>query len=132
MMFLSVSGCADFDGDRFEQVVKGREIELRTALPPGYQITGEVSAEVEHTIDGNDGILWGLWCDVDLRFERRMKRAAARAGGELLIGFDCEHDEFEDRGPEHDDPDTWAIETELTCRTRCTAEVARLISRDAD
>jgi hypothetical protein len=126
---LWAPACADFEGDRHDAVVTGRNVELRDELPEGYIIIGEVSADEENTVDGSSAVDRSLWCDLDDRIIRQMKRVAARNGGELLIAAVCESDEFEDVSPEYDDPDTWQVETSLTCWTECFAEVARSSSR---
>ncbi len=127
---LFAPACADFDGESFDPVVRGDEVEVHDELPEGYRWIGGVDAEAEHTVDGDSVVEVDLWCDVDDRLLRRMKRVAARNGGELLFDVTCEHDRYLDDSEFADDPDTWEIETALTCSTWCTAEVGRRTDRD--
>jgi hypothetical protein len=80
--------------------------------------------------NGDDPVEYALSCEIDARLVRRMKRVAARNGGELLYAVICTYDETEDTSAELDDPETWGVEAELTCRTSCSAEVARRADRD--
>lgn len=122
--------CSDFDGESFDPVVSGDEVEVHDALPEGYRWIGGVDADAEHTLDGDSLLEIDLWCDVDTRLLRRMKRAAARNGGEVLFDVECEQERWIDDSPFADDPDTWEIETALMCSTWCTAEVGRRSDRD--
>jgi hypothetical protein len=124
------TACADFDGESFDPVVEADEVEVRDELPEGYRWIGGVDADAEHTVDGNSLVEIDLWCDVDTRLLRRMKRVAARNGGELLFDVECERERWLDDSPAADDPETWDVETALTCSTWCTAEVARRSDRD--
>jgi hypothetical protein len=124
------TACSDFDGESFDPVVEADEVQVEDELPEGYRWIGGVDADAEHTVDGNSIVEVELWCEVDARLLRRMKRVAARNGGELLFDVVCEHDRILDDSVFADDPSTWRVETVLTCSTWCTAEVARRSDRD--
>lgn len=122
-------GCAEFDGESYEPVVSGNEVEIHDELPDDHFRIGSVDADEEHTVDGNDPIERALWCDAD-RPIRKMKRVAARNGGEVLYDVFCEYDEVEDDSWLADDPETWHVESVLTCSMWCSAEVGRRDDRE--
>lgn len=129
-MVLLGACSSGFEGESYERVVSSLEVKVEDSLPDGYRIIGSVFSETENVINGNSIAERALWCGVDNRMLRRMKRQAARNGGELLIEFECFHDESHDTSSEHDDPDTNRVETELTCSTACYADVARAWAHD--
>lgn len=128
LLSLGVAGCADYEGDIYDQVVRGREVKLMSSLPAGYHITGRVSADGTYT-GAADGAGAELWCYAEKRLKRRMRREAAQNGGELLIGFDCFHEESERLGITVVDGEV-IDEVKVDCETLCFADVARQISRD--
>lgn len=126
----SGSGCAsDYEGEYYEPVVNGRDVVLSDVLPDGYRIIGEVFAEAEDEMDGSR-LIAQIRCDATTKFTRRNKRAAAEAGGEMIVDHVCEHEEFEDDSFAHDDPDTDRVETYLWCWTSCSGLVARSWAAD--
>ncbi|MEM6994109.1 MAG: hypothetical protein AAF721_26585 [Myxococcota bacterium] len=130
-MVATLAACrADYDGDAYPPVVRASEVELRDSVPDGFRVIGTVSAEEENVVNGNSLIQVGLHCRIEDRLVRQMKRSAADSGGELLVAVDCYEDAVEDTSRAADDPTTDEIETELTCFTACTAEVARAFVHD--
>lgn len=132
LAFSMMCGCTgDYDGEVFERVVSASNVEVRDRVPDGFRVIGDVYDFDESEVDGSRAIARTLWCQPDRRLLRRMKRAAARNGGELLIDFQCAHEQEEDLDPIHDDPETSRVETELYCFTECTALVARAWAHDS-
>lgn len=123
---LCLTACVGkFEGESFPKVAAGKDVRVVEDVPEEARIIG-VAAEVEDGyIDGSSFIQHALWCNVERRLIRRLKRTAAREGGEFLVALHCDTTEIEDDSPIHDDPETPSTETEIYCETYCTAEVAR-------
>jgi len=123
---LFVGGCrSDYDGESFPPVVEADEVELVDAVPEGARVIGFVSDSEDNTLDGSSLVERALYCDVEDRLIRQMKRTVADEGGEFLVEIFCEATEDEDRSAIHDDPETSRVETSLYCETYCEADVAR-------
>ncbi|MBV1860591.1 MAG: hypothetical protein KUG77_19415 [Nannocystaceae bacterium] len=123
---LFLAGCrSDYEGESFPSVVEGNEVESVDAVPDDARIIGFVSDGEEHTIDGNSLGQQALYCGVQDRLVRQMKRTAADQGGEFLVAVFCEATETEDASSVHDDPETNRVETSMRCETYCEADVAR-------
>ena len=104
-------------------------MQVERLLPQGYFLIGEVEAEDSTTLTDPTDLDYQLYCEVDDLLLRRMKRAAARNGGEMLVGVECFYEDIEDVYTVFDSG--WVYEqVELTCSTYCWAEVARHQDRD--
>ena len=122
---LTLTACgSDYDGESFPRVAEQDDIEVVSTVPEGARIIGTVSDLDSAETDGGF-TEYALWCNVEDRLIRQMKRTAAREGGEYLVNVVCETFEEEDTSPIYDDPDTRRIETWLYCETYCEADVAR-------
>lgn len=128
---LALLGCrSDYEGESFPRVVRNAQVEVVDEVPADARVIGTVSDVVEETLDGNNILERILYCGVEHRLTRRMKRTAARNGGEFLVGLHCTVIEDEDDHPRHDDPTTDEVETHMYCETQCDAEVARRWEHD--
>lgn len=130
---LLAPGCAEFDGETYPQVVEPRDVERVRDLPSTHFVIGEVSDRASCTTthgDLADALLSLLSCAPDRRLERRLRRTAAKSGGELLVGFGCS-DTVQTATHSVQDPngDT-TTQTETTVTTECSAQVARAYARD--
>lgn len=119
---LLLAACADFDGTSYAQVVSADEVEFAEQLPDGYFIIGEVTGQAWRRTEGYGSDPCNGLFDLEARAERRMRRKAAKNGGELLIGSDCRG-----RIEEGEDLDG---NYQQTCDMECSAEVARRLDRD--
>lgn len=106
-------------------MVDSDDVEAVDEVPDGARIIGFVSDSEEGTIDGSRLVERALYCDVEDRLIRQMKRTASDQGGEFLVDVFCETEEEEDNSAIHDDPETSRVETSLYCWTYCEADVAR-------
>ncbi|MGH1343553.1 MAG: hypothetical protein ACRBN8_18495 [Nannocystales bacterium] len=123
---LFLAGCrSDYEGESFPPVVEADEVESVDAVPDDARIIGFVSDSEDSTLDGSSLVERALYCNVEDRLIRQMRRTVADEGGEFLVGVYCETTEDEDRSAIHDDPDTSRVETSLYCETYCEADVAR-------
>ena len=126
LLGLFLTACSsEYEGESFPRVVRASEVAVVDELPHGTRVIGIASHLEEAEVNGNSITERSLWCDVDDRLIRRMRRTAAREGGEFLVDVYCSTFEDEDDSPIHDDPDTAIVETSLHCQTYCEAEVAR-------
>lgn len=122
ILALLVAGCSsEYEGERYPQVVDWEDIEVVEDVPGDAREIGVVSEYEESNIDGTSFVEYALWCNLEDRLVRRMKRAAAREGGEFLVDVQCETYEEEDLS---------FGESDLYCETRCEAGVARRWEHD--
>ncbi len=121
--------CADFEGKSYPRVVQASDVEFKPRLPDDYRMIGSVTASSSDPDDEEEDNDWDDWEDDEIfdgelleallfktsqpRLRRRMRRVAARNGGELLVGFHCE---------EYHDGSALVLD--------CFAGVARLRSRN--
>lgn len=123
---LFLAGCSsDYEGESFPTVVDANDVESVESVPDDARVIGFVSDDEESTIDGSSLIEQALYCNVENRLIRQMKRTASDQGGEFLVNLVCETEEEEDNSAIHDDPETSEVEFELYCWTYCEADVAR-------
>lgn len=123
---LLLPGCiSDYEGESFPLVVESHEVESVDVVPDDARVIGFVSDNEEHTLNHNGLIERALYCDVEDRLIRRMKRAASDQGGEFLVDVLCETTQEEDNSSIHDDPETSEVESSVHCWTYCEADVAR-------
>lgn len=128
---LVLTACSsEYEGESFPRVVRASDVEIVDPVPQDSRVIGVVTHLEEAEVNGNSITERALWCDVEERLIRRMRRTAAREGGEFLVDVYCSTFEDEDDSPVHDDPDTAIVETSLHCETYCEAEVARLWAHD--
>ncbi len=129
LVFLPVlllsTACTSYEGESFPRVAQGRETRTEASVPPGYRVigvaVGEASCCSSSSFSEPD-------CSATDRAMRRLRRAAAREGGEVLVDVWCHDDVHYD---EYYDPEEgWTYE--VSVYTDCEAEVARAWSHDRD
>ena len=87
---LTLTACgSDYDGESFPRVAEQDDIEVVSTVPEGARIIGTVSDLDSAETDGGF-TEYALWCNVEDRLIRQMKRTAAREGGEYLVNVVCE------------------------------------------
>ncbi|MEM6294648.1 MAG: hypothetical protein AAGA54_25460 [Myxococcota bacterium] len=122
---LFATACSSYEGEIYPQVAKTREVRMEQTMPAGYRSIGVASGQASccetSTFSEPD-------CSPEHRALRRVRRAAARAGGEALVDVWC-HSEVS-RDEWYDDEDGWTYEVSVF--TDCQAEVARAWSHDAN
>lgn len=124
------AGCsAEYEGDVYPQVVTPREVKTNCdTVPEGARVIGVTTEFSQASVDADSFLQAALWCSVDRRLIRRMRRTASEVGGEFLVDVRCEIVEDEEQ------PTTVFSDEEATleCETRCVAEVARRWSHDRE
>ena len=115
-------GCSsDYEGDRYPQVVDWHDVQVVDEVPSDARVIGVASEYEESNVDGTSVVEYSLWCNLDDRLIRRMKRAAAREGGEFLVDVQCET---------YEEEETYADGSDLYCETWCEGSVARRWQHD--